>query len=213
MVSNTHATLSASSSARWLACPPSALLCAKVKDVTSTYAQQGTDAHELCEYKVRKMLGEDVENPIPNLEFYDAEMESTTDDYLNFVTEELAKIKQTCIDPLVLVEQKLDFSSYVPDGFGTGDCVIVSDDVLEIIDFKYGLGVLVSAEDNPQMKLYALGALEMFGSLYDINKIRMAIFQPRRENVSIYEISKADLLKWANEVLKPTAELASKGDG
>lgn len=157
-------------SARWLACPPSALLCAKVKDVTSTYAQQGTDAHELCEYKVRKMLGEYMENPINSLEFYDDEMEQCSDDYLNFVTEELSKIKQTCNDPLVLVEQKLNFSNYVPDGFGTDDCVIISDEILEIINFKYGLGMLVSAEENPQMKLYALGALEMFGSLYEVTK-------------------------------------------
>lgn len=127
-----HAYLSASASERWLKCPPSAKLCAQEEDKGSPYAQQGTDAHELCQY---------------------------------------------------LVEQALDFSKWVGHGFGTGDCVIVADDLLHIIDFKFGLGVLVEAKDNSQFKCYALGALDTFGDLYDIRRIKLSIYQPRRDNV------------------------------
>ena len=117
-----------------------------------------------------------------------------------------------------MIEQRLDFSRWVENGFGTGDCVIVADEVLQIIDYKHGLGVLVSAGDeehggNSQMMCYALGALEAFGDIYDINQIKMTIFQPRRDNVSTYTISKDDLLKWADEVLAPTAQLAYIGEG
>lgn len=113
----------------------------------------------------------------------------------------------------MLVEQRLDFSRWVPEGFGTGDCLIVADDLLTIVDFKYGVGVLVEAEDNPQMMCYALGALEMFDGIYDINRVEMTIFQPRRENVNSFEITKEELLSWAENVLKPAAELAAKGGG
>jgi hypothetical protein len=129
------------------------------------------------------------------------------------VLEQIALAKQSCSDPIVLIEQKLDFSKYVKDGFGTVDCVIIADSTLHIVDFKYGQGVLVEAEDNPQMKLYALGALELFDGIYDINNVSMSIFQPRRENVSTYTISKDLLYKWAEEVLKPTAALAYEGGG
>lgn len=208
-----HSTLSASSSDRWLACPPSARLNALAKGTGSDYAREGSCAHELCEYKVRALLGEDVKNPIENLDFYDSEMEESAEEYAQFISEILAEAKQKCADPITLVEQRLDFSKYVPEGFGTGDCVIVADDVLHIVDFKYGQGVEVSAENNSQMKLYALGALELFNSLYDIKKISMSIFQPRLNNISKFEIDKASLLDWAENTLKPIAELAAKGEG
>jgi len=208
-----HALLSASSSARWLACPPSAKLCAGKDDRASPYAQEGTDAHSLCQYKVEKALGKAVQDPTENLDYYNAEMESCADNYCSFVMEELAEAQKHCPDPLVLVEQRLDFSRWVREGFGTGDCLIIADDMLQIIDFKYGLGVLVSAEKNPQMMCYALGALELFDGIYDIQTIRMTIFQPRRDNISTYEIGKDELLKWADEVLKPTADLAYEGEG
>ena len=140
-------------------------------------------------------------------------MDAHTDDYVSFVLEQIAQAKLKCSDPMVLIEQKLDFSKYVKDGFGTGDCVIIADGTLHIVDFKYGQGVLVEAEDNPQMKLYALGALELFDGIYDIDKVSMTIFQPRRENVSTYTVSKESLYKWAEEVLKPTADLAYEGGG
>ncbi len=208
-----HAYLSASASHRWLSCPPSAKLCAEVKDEASPYAQQGTDAHELCEYKVLHALGEDVKDPTENLDYFDTEMDESTDEYCSYVMEQYEKAKQLCRDPQVLVEQRLDFSKWVPDGFGTGDCLIIADKVLQIIDFKYGLGVLVEAENNPQMMCYALGALDTYDGIYDIESVGMTIFQPRRGNVSTFTISKEDLLKWAEEFLAPIAQLAYNGEG
>lgn len=208
-----HAFLSASSSHRWLACPPSAKLCAEITEQASPYAAQGTDAHELCQHKVERSLGRDSPDPTENLDYYDQEMESCAEEYCSFVMEQVAEAKKHCKDPQVLIEQRLDFSQWVPEGFGTGDCVIVADDILQVIDFKYGVGVLVEAEKNPQMMCYALGAWSAFSFLYDFKTIKMTIFQPRRDNVSTYEISTEELLKWAEEVLKPTAALAYNGEG
>ena len=213
-----HAYLSASASHRWLACPPSAKLCANIADQTSEYAQQGTDCHELCAYLVEKALGRAVTDPTENLTFYDAEMQNCAEEYRNYVLEQIETAKEFCKDPQVMIEQRLDFSRWVENGFGTGDCVIVADEVLQIIDYKHGLGVLVSAGDeehggNSQMMCYALGALEAFGDIYDINQIKMTIFQPRRDNVSTYTISRDELLKWADEILAPTAQLAYVGGG
>lgn len=204
-----HAVLSASSSARWLACPPSAQLCAALPDTVTDYAREGTCAHELAEYKVQKLLGNPASNPTENLDFYDTEMEDCTDSYAQYIAELLATLQE----PMVLVEQRLDFSRYVPDGFGTGDCVIVADSVLTVIDFKYGKGVAVSADHNSQMMLYALGALELFDALYDIAEIRMVIFQPRIQNISECTLSLSELLHWAETELKPKAALAAKGGG
>ena len=213
-----HAYLSASASHRWLACPPSAKLCANILDQASEYAQQGTDCHELCAYLVEKALGKDVIDPTENLTYYNAEMQNCAEEYRNYILEQIEAAKEFCKDPQVMIEQRLDFSRWVENGFGTGDCVIVADEVLQIIDYKHGLGILVSAGDdehggNSQMMCYALGALEVFGDIYDINQIKMTIFQPRRDNISTYTISKENLLKWADEVLAPTAKLAYIGKG
>ena len=204
-----HAVLSASSSARWLACPPSAQLCAALPDTVTDYAREGTCAHELAEYKVQKLIGNPAANPTENLDFYDTEMEDCTDSYAQYIAELLSTLQE----PMVLVEQRLDFSHYVPDGFGTGDCVIVAENVLTVIDFKYGKGVAVSADHNSQMMLYALGALELFDALYDIAEIRMVIFQPRIQNLSECTLPLSELLHWAETELKPKAELAAKGEG
>ena len=208
-----HAFLSPSASHRWLNCPPSAKLCAEVPDQSSSYAQQGTCAHELCAYLVEKALGRDVKDPTENLDYYDSEMQQCAEGYAAFVMEEYEKAKQTCPDPEVLIEQKVDFSKWVEGGTGTADCIILADGTAEIIDYKHGLGVLVSAEDNPQMKCYGLGALELFDDIYDIDTVAMTIYQPRRQNVSTFTLSKEELYRWADEVLKPTAELAFAGDG
>lgn len=208
-----HSDLSASGSNRWLHCPPSAKECAKLPDVSSEYARQGTDAHTLCEYKVKKALGRKMKDPTEDLTFYNEEMEECASEYAQFIMESLSAAKEHCKDPLVLVEQRLDFSRWVPGGFGTGDCVIVADDTLMVIDFKYGLGVLVDAEKNSQMMCYALGALSLFDGIYDIKEVNMTIFQPRRENVSTASMTKEELLHWAETVLKPTAELAAQGKG
>ena len=213
-----HAFLSASSSHRWLACPPSALLCAKEADQSSAYAKQGSDAHELCEYLLLKALGHDPPDPTENLDYYDAEMLSCAEGYRDFVMEQVEEARKLSADPLICVEQRLDYSRWVENGFGTGDCVIVADDLLHVIDYKYGLGVLVSASGddgtgNSQLKCYALGALDTFGDLYDIRRIKLSIYQPRRENVDTFEMPVEDLLRWADDVLSPTAKLAFTGDG
>lgn len=207
-----HALLSPSSSERWINCPPSAKENAG-GSTGSAYAQQGTDAHTLCEYKVNKALGHRVRDPTDDLEFFDEEMAEHTDAYCEFVMEHVQAARETCPDPMVLVEQRLDFTRWVAESFGTADCVIVADGTMTVIDFKYGLGILVESEKNSQMRMYALGALNLFESLYDIQTIRMIIFQPRRDNTSIAEISKDELLRWADEVLIPAAEQAANGEG
>ena len=208
-----HALLSASSSHRWLNCPPSARLCEGYDDKGSNFAAEGSDAHSLCEYKLRKALGMEAKDPTEDLSWYDAEMEESASGYAAFVMELVAEAKKTCSDPVVLIEQRLDYSKYVQSGFGTGDCVLIADGTLHIVDFKYGRGVLVEAEDNPQMKLYALGALEIFDCLYDIETVSMTIYQPRRANGSTFTLTRQELLDWAETVLVPTAELAYAGDG
>ena len=208
-----HAILSASSSHRWLHCPPSARLCESYEDKGSDYAAEGTDAHELCEYKLRCALGLEATDPTENLEWFSEEMYYCADGYADYVLEQVEAAKQTCKDPVVLIEQRVDFSRWVKSGFGTADCIIIADGTLQVIDYKHGLGVLVSAEENPQMQCYALGALELFDGIYDIDSVRVTIYQPRRDNVSTYELSKDELFRWADEVLKPTADLAFAGDG
>lgn len=208
-----HAVLSASSANRWLHCPPSVRLSEGYMDKASVFAMEGTSAHELCEYKLRSALGMEAKNPIENLDFYNTEMEECAEGYATYILELVEKAKETCSDPVVMVEQRVDFSRYVPEGFGTADCIIIADETLNIVDYKHGKGVEVSAENNPQMKLYALGALELFDCLYDISKVQITIFQPRLSNVSVFVMDKADLLNWANDELTAKAELAFEGKG
>lgn len=206
-----HAILSASSSHRWLHCLPSARLELEFDNTSGTAADEGSAAHALSEHKLKKALHIRSKRPISD---YDSdEMEECTDAYVDFVMEQVELARNSCNDPIILIEKRLDFSCYVPDGFGTGDCLIISDDRLHIVDFKYGMGVLVDAVDNPQMKLYALGALEIYDSLYDINEVSMTIFQPRRENVSTWTVPVEDLKSWAEEELKPKAVKAYNGEG
>lgn len=213
MPPNVHALLSASAAYRWLKCPPSARLCESYDDKGSDYAAEGTDAHELCEYKLKKALGLETMNPTKRLAWYSEEMENCANGYVAFILEMVEAAKEICSDPKVLIEQRVDFSRWVEQGFGTADCIIIADGTLRICDYKHGIGVLVSAEDNPQMKCYALGALELFDDIYDIDNVSMTIYQPRRENISTFEIAKDKLYKWADEVLKPTADLAFAGEG
>lgn len=206
-----HAILSASGSHRWLNCTPSARLELEFENTTSEAAREGTAAHALCEHKLKKFLKKRSKRPVSD--YNSDEMEECTDAYVEFVMEQYEEAKKSCKDPVILIEQKLDFSCYVPDGFGTGDCIIISDDKLHIIDFKYGQGILVEAEHNPQMMLYALGTLEIYDALYDIKEVSMTIFQPRRENVSTWTIPIEELKVWAEEELKPKAQKAYDGDG
>lgn len=206
-----HALLSASSSQRWLNCTPSARLETQFIDTGSIYAAEGTAAHALAEHKLKRALKRRSRRPVSD---YDCdEMEDCTDDYVSFVMELVEDAGRTCADPIVLIEQHLDYSRYVEGGFGTGDCIIVSNGTLSVIDFKYGKGVAVEAKNNPQMMLYALGALELFDALYEIEKIRMTIFQPRLEAVSTWELPAPELMDWVKSELVPKAVLAARGEG
>jgi len=208
-----HALLSASSAHRWLHCPPSARVCESFEDKGSNYAAEGTDAHTLCEHKLKTLLGVPSRDPTEDLTYYSQEMEDCADGYAAYIIELVETAKNTCSDPLVLIEQRLDFSRYVEGGFGTGDCVIIADGTLHIVDYKNGKGIQVEAVDNPQMKLYALGALEIFDAIYDIDSVSMTIYQPRRDNISTHTVIKESLYQWAEEILKPAAELAYAGEG
>ena len=206
-----HAFLSPSGSHRWLNCTPSAMLESEFPGGSSSAAEEGTAAHAFCEHKLKKALRRRSKRPVSD---YDSdEMQEYTDSYVDYVLEQLEVAKQICKDPMVLIEQKVDFSEYVPDGYGTADCIIVSDDTMQIIDFKYGLGVLVDAEQNTQLMCYSIGALNLFDSLYDIKQVTMHIFQPRRENVQNWTIPVDELKAWAENELKPKAQMALNGEG
>ena len=208
-----HAVLSASSSERWLNCPPSARLCEAYEDKGSDYAAEGTDAHTLCEYRLKQALGIPTEDPIENLSWYNEEMEECAAGYAAYVVELLETAKQTCSDPVVMIEQRVDFSRWVQEGFGTADCILIADGVLNIVDYKHGKGVEVSAEGNTQLSLYSLGALEIFDGIYDIDRVCVHIFQPRKSNVVSSMMDKADLYQWADTELTEKAQLAYEGQG
>lgn len=211
-----HALLSPSGASRWLNCPPSARLEESFKSVSNDAADEGTLAHNLCELYLRnhfKLLktieyNRDLKK-IKNNKYYNAEMNGHCLDYVTFILEKYNELK----DPTILIEEKIDLTEFIPEGFGTVDCKIIADDLLDINDFKYGKGVLVDAHKNSQMMLYALGALKKSSLLYNIKMVRITIFQPRLNNYSSYEISAKDLLTWGEEYVKPNAELAFKGKG
>ncbi len=200
-----HSLLSPSSSHRWGKCPPSARLTENYQDKSSGYAAEGTEAHRVAEAKLRHRLGQS-KTPY---KCSDVEMDEHTDDYISFVMEQLEGL----VDPRVYVEQKVDCSRWVPECSGTCDALIISDGMLHIIDLKYGRGVKIDAEGNDQLRIYTLGALDMFGFLYPVNTVRMSIFQPRLGGCSTWEVSCEDIEKWAEEILKPAAELAWYGNG
>jgi len=200
-----HSLLSPSSSHRWIACPPSARLTENYPDSSSGYAQEGTLAHHVAEKKLLHRLGKTKVATTCD----DLEMDEHTDDYIAFVSEQLEGLT----DPKVYVEQRVDCSQWVPGCSGTCDTLIISDGILHIIDLKYGRGVKVDAEGNDQLRIYALGALEMFGFLYSIHTVRMSIFQPRLQNCSTWEVARTDIEQWAAEILKPAADLAWHGNG
>lgn len=215
-----HALLSASGASRWLNCPPSARLEEKMPDSQSDYAAEGTLAHTLGELQLKlwlkeigkKAYGKEL-SLIKQQDFYCEDMLEEVEKYTNYVAERMAVAKACTKDALIYLEQKLDFSSYVPEGFGTGDCIIIADGTMEVIDLKYGKGVQVFAEDNPQMMLYALGAYEEYGFIYDFDTVRMTIAQPRLDHFDSWEISVQALLEWANGELREKANLAWAGEG
>lgn len=210
-----HAVLSASSSKQWLHCPPSARLQENFPNESSVYAEEGTWAHELCEYKVKKYLHERKKRP--QSEFFTEEIEQATDVYAEFVISIIEEIRRNGCEPLCFVEERLDFSNIVPEGFGTGDMIILGKDeqgrgLLHICDYKNGKGVFVDAHENSQMMLYATGALNVYGYIYEIETVWMSIIQPRLENISTYEMSAANLRDWG-ESIRPIAQMAFEGKG
>ena len=204
----THAILSASSSARWLACPPSARINAELPETTSIYAEEGTMAHALAEKTLKGYLA----GGSADVQSDNEEMKEAVQRYVDICIEKINAAKKASPDAVVHVEFRLDFSTYVPDGFGTGDMVIVSDKSLEICDLKYGKGVPVSAEGNTQMRLYALGAVEEFGMLYAFDTVHMTIIQPRLDSVSTDTLSAGKLLDWGRSII-PIAKEAYDGKG
>lgn len=205
-----HAILSASGAYRWLKCTPSARLERQFKDEQSPYAAEGTRAHAAAEQLLTKELFPDRKVAEPK--FDDKEMEIAVKRYVDICMEKVIAARKRTPDADIQVEARVDFSRWVPEGFGTGDMVIVADDTLEIVDLKYGKGVPVSAEGNPQMRLYALGAYEANSLLYDIKTIRMTIVQPRLDSVNSDEMSIEDLIAWGDSI-KDTAKLAYDGEG
>jgi Protein of unknown function (DUF2800) len=216
-----HAILSASGSKRWLTCTPSARLEQQFSErSTSVYAEEGTLAHALGELKlslyfeyITKTKYSKELKLIEKNELFQPEMHDYVNVYVDYGIERFNEAKKRSSDAIVALEQRLDFSHLVPKGFGTGDLVIIADGTLEIIDLKYGKGVEVSAEENTQMMLYAIGALAQFDYLYDINQVQMTIVQPRLDSISTWTISVEQLNEWAENYCRPRAELAWKGEG
>lgn len=204
-----HALLGASSSARWLVCTPSARLEAMFPDEQSPYAAEGTIAHDLAESILRHKL---ESKKAPKLDDYSTEMVEAVNRYVDICEEKVNEARARSSDAEAMIEARLDFSRWVPEGFGTGDMVIVADGILEVIDLKYGKGVPVSAVENTQMRLYALGAYDVNEFLYDVKTIRMTIVQPRLDSVSTDEMTLEELLDWGEEI-KPIAQRAFRGEG
>jgi hypothetical protein len=216
MATSRHALLSPSSSHRWLNCTPSARLEEKVEDQGSSFAEEGTCAHALCEIKLRDLMGYQPEpNEFEELKdkWYDKSMEDYTDEYVTLVYGKYLDAQKKDPNAILIIEKTLDFSSWIPESFGTCDAIIVSEGEIEVFDFKYGKGVEVSAVENPQMMIYALGAMADYDLEYNIKTVRMTIVQPRVSNFSEWEISMADLRKWATETLAVKARLAIMGEG
>lgn len=213
-----HALLSPSAAHRWLNCTPSVRLEEGIEDKGSDFAAEGTLAHAICEQKLLTLLGrphDEADKEIEELspKYHSGEMDEYTDTYKAIVMEKYNAAKVNTPDAQLLVEVRLDFRSFLQDSFGTADAVIIADDLMEIIDFKYGKGVKVSAFQNPQMRIYALGALDEFLLEYNIKRVRMTIVQPRIDNLSEDEMPVSSLIKWRDEVLRPASELAFRGDG
>ncbi len=219
--SRAHALLSASSAHRWLVCPPSAVAAEAYENEDTDYTKEGTIAHEVAEAITRAVLAKGcytktrwddgqitIEGKDWNAADVTEEMIECAEGYADYILEQTKNP-----DAVVLLEQRVDYSPWVPEGFGTADCIIIQGKTMDVIDYKYGKGVTVSAVENPQEKLYGLGALNDYGFAYDVEKIRLHIYQPRLNNISVDELSDYELLNWAEKTVKPTAQNAAKGKG
>lgn len=220
---DTHALLSASSAHRWLHCTPSARREEAYPDSSSFWAREGSLAHAIAAHRLKTLTGRDASAEVEEIAYLKnvcdlppaqmTEMHGFTESYASLVLEKFDTARDECAAARLLIETRLDFSDWVPDGFGTGDAVIIANDFVEVVDFKYGRGVRVDAERNPQMMLYALGAMAAYDYGYDFKVVRMTIVQPRREHISEWTLPVCDLLKWADEELRPLALLANAGKG
>lgn len=213
-----HALLSPSAAHRWLHCTAAPRLEANVIDEGSSFALEGTLAHAYCALKLKQYMDWPTDSEVEeinqlNAQYHTGEMDEYTDTYKTIVLEKYNAARVATPDARLLVETRLDFSEYIPDAFGTADAIIIADGVMEVIDFKYGKGVKVSAYKNPQMLIYALGAYDRFSFDYRIERVRMTIVQPRIDNLSEYEISVSDLMAWVDTELKPKAQQAYEGNG
>ncbi len=206
-----HAFLSPSSSERWFHCTRSAWLCEQFPDLGSVFAAEGTEAHRLCEFLLHEMLGIADVDPRPGMTYYTQEMQEAAEGYVQFIREKLEQWKTAGAKPEVFIEQRLDLRTYIPESMGTSDCVIVADGEIEIVDFKYGMYRVPAS--SLQLRIYALGACELFRNLYDFDRVRMTIYQPRLNAVDEYCMDAVDLYSWAEKELKPRAELAFAGQG
>lgn len=212
-----HALLSASSAHRWLVCTAAPKLEATFPDTTSEYAREGTLAHEICELKLAKYVTAMAKgtytkklNALKKHELYQPEMLETSEAYMDYIKSVALSYPAA---PAIAIERRVNFSDYAPDGFGTADCLLLAGSVLHVIDYKHGKGVVVDATDNPQMMLYALGAMHDYAMLYRFQMVKMAIVQPRIGNISEFEMSADALLDWGETVVKPKAREALSDAG
>lgn len=216
-IPDSHSKYSPSSSQRWIACPPSMRLNEGSPDTESQYTREGTVAHRLAELRLRQVWeGQDITEELKEVTdspYYCRAMEEYVADYLDYIASRMAEAKTRCPDPQLLIEKEVHFETYAPGGFGTSDACIIADDLMDVVDFKYGAGVRVDAKNNSQMRLYSLGQYLEQSWMYNIRTVRMTIFQPRTGNISSDEISVQDLLDWADTVLKPAVALAEAGEG
>lgn len=215
-----HAKLSPSAAHRWLSCTASPTLEAEYEATTSEYAEEGTFAHSLAELCASYALGKIKTrtynarlNKMKRNDFFNQEMMDAAEEYAGYIKETYLSIRETCPDAVVELETKLDLTDYIPESFGTADCIIVGEPNMWVIDFKYGKGVKVEAEGNPQMEIYALGAISKYGALYDIRKVSMTIVQPRLGGISTYDMDAAALRAWASIHIVPLALEAYTGPG
>jgi hypothetical protein len=209
-----HAKLSASGSEKWMTCTPSARMEEQFEDEGSEFAREGTFAHAVFEQQMLTYLGRTIETlPEELLHFDSWALAGYVDEAAQYCIKRIEEARERCKDPVIYVERKLDFSRWVTEGFGTGDLVIITDDLVEVMDLKYGKGIYVDAKGNSQMRLYGLGAFNELADLYDIKRVRMTVLQPRLNNYSSEELPIADLLKWADDAVVPAAKLAWAGEG
>lgn len=210
-----HARFSPSAADRYIHCPPSLLLGEEVgpEDTSSDYSREGTEAHSLGEFLLKEALGIPCEDPRPALHYYNEEMQECAEGYRDAVLEIYHTLLRDCPDAVLSVEQRVSIEDYAEGAFGTSDALLIGNGEMFVVDYKHGKGVEVSAEENSQLKCYALGAYLAFSPLYDIEKITLVIYQPRINNFSQWSLSVEALLYWAENVLRPAADMALHGEG